>query len=371
MSFRVRIAAIALFLFWFTGRLLAQQPVSWHDPSPHNIEFVTVDDNVKLEVLDWGGSGRPLVLLAGFGDTAHVFDDFAAKLTSTNHVYGITRRGFGASSHPDSGYSADRLGDDVLAVFDALKLERPILVGHSFAGEELSSVGTRYPQRIAGLIYLEAAYDEAYYSPSLGDYDIDLPELKKKLEQLQAAKEPKVKHQLIEELLQTDLPLFERDLDELRKMTPELPSPPRSTAEDRKNIDAWQSRQKRNDGVAMPESELRQQYEVSNTGVVGSKKPTVDDQLFLAGFQKYTDIRVPVLAIFASPHDWGPFLENNPTAHEAMKPGESAMAARVEAFETGVPSAHVVRLPNANHYVFLSNEADVLREMRAFIATLR
>ena len=188
----------------------------WHDPSPHNTESVTVDDNVELEVLDWGGSGRPLVLLAGFGNTAHVFDDFAAKLTSTNHVYGITRRGFGASSHPDSGYSADRLGDDVLAVFDALKLERPILVGHSFAGEELSSVGTRYPQRIAGLIYLEAAYDEAYYSPSLGDYDVDLPELKKKLEQLQIAKEPKVKHQLIEELLQTDLPLFERDLDDAR-----------------------------------------------------------------------------------------------------------------------------------------------------------
>jgi len=35
-----------------------------------------------------------------------------------------------------------------------------------------------------------------------------------------------------------------------------------------------------------------------------------------------------------------------------------------------VPSAHVVRIPNANHYVFLSNEADVLREMNAFIATL-
>ena len=121
----------------------------------------------------------------------------------------------------------------------------------------------------------------------------------------------------------------------------------------------------------MPESELREQYEVSNTGVVGSKKPTVDDQLFLAGFQKYTDIRVPVLAIFASPHDWGPFLESNPTAREAMKPGESAMAARVEAFEIGVPSAHVVRLANANHYVFLSNEADVLREMRAFVVTLR
>jgi len=36
-----------------------------------------------------------------------------------------------------------------------------------------------------------------------------------------------------------------------------------------------------------------------------------------------------------------------------------------------VPGARVVRLPNANHYVFISNEADVLREMRAFLATVK
>jgi non-heme chloroperoxidase len=36
-----------------------------------------------------------------------------------------------------------------------------------------------------------------------------------------------------------------------------------------------------------------------------------------------------------------------------------------------LPSARVVRLPGANHYVFLSNEADVLREMRAFLSRLQ
>jgi hypothetical protein len=69
----------------------------WKDPSPHTIRFVTVEKGVRLEVVDWGDSGRPLVLLAGGGDTAHVFDDFAPKLTSSFHVYGITRRGFGES----------------------------------------------------------------------------------------------------------------------------------------------------------------------------------------------------------------------------------------------------------------------------------
>ncbi len=156
------LAPVVLLVALFTRNLLAQQPIAWLDPSPHTSKFVTVEKKVKLEVLDWGGSGRPVVLLAGLGSTAHTFDEFAPKLTPEYHVYGITRRGFGASSAPASGYSADRLGDDILVVLDALKIERPVLIGHSIAGEELSSIGTRYPGRIAGLIYLEAAYESAY-----------------------------------------------------------------------------------------------------------------------------------------------------------------------------------------------------------------
>ena len=40
------------------------------------------------------------------------------------------------------------------------------------------------------------------------------------------------------------------------------------------------------------------------------------------------------------------------------------------AFQIGVPTARVVKLKNTNHYVFMSNEADVLRELRAFLAGL-
>ena len=113
-------------------------------------------------MLDWGGSGWPLVLLAGGGDTAHVFDEFAPHLTAGYHVYGITRRGFGASGFSPTEYGADRLGDDVLAVIDALKINRPVLVGHSIGGEELSSVGSRRPDRVAALIYLDAGYPYAF-----------------------------------------------------------------------------------------------------------------------------------------------------------------------------------------------------------------
>jgi len=67
----------------------------------------------------------------------------------------------------------------MLAVLDALKLNRPVLAGHSIAGEELSSVGTRHPERIAGLIYLDAAYPYAFYNSAQGDFFVDTAELQK------------------------------------------------------------------------------------------------------------------------------------------------------------------------------------------------
>ena len=98
-------------------------------------QFVDVQSDVKLEVLDWGGSGRNLVLLAGLGSTAHVFDSLGPKLAVHYHVIGITRRGFGQSSARQTGFDARRLGDDVVAVRDALHIADPVLVGHSIAGE--------------------------------------------------------------------------------------------------------------------------------------------------------------------------------------------------------------------------------------------
>jgi pimeloyl-ACP methyl ester carboxylesterase len=105
-------------------------------------------------------------------------------------VYGISRRGYGASSSPESGYTADRLGDDVLAVIDALKLNRPVLAGHSIAGEELSSIGSRHPEKVSGLVYLDAGYPYALYTPeasvtsrTMGGivWGLDLNDLRNKL----------------------------------------------------------------------------------------------------------------------------------------------------------------------------------------------
>jgi hypothetical protein len=46
-----------------TATCAAPPAQQWRDPSPHQARFITVDSSVKLEVLDCGGSGVPIVLL--------------------------------------------------------------------------------------------------------------------------------------------------------------------------------------------------------------------------------------------------------------------------------------------------------------------
>jgi non-heme chloroperoxidase len=367
------VLTFVLMLISLPARLPAQEAAPWHDPSPHSVQFVAVDKDVKLEVLDWGGTGRPLVLLAGLGDTAHVFDDFAPQLTSKYHVYGITRRGFGASSKPDSGYSADRLGDDVLAVLDALKIERPVLAGHSIAGEELSSVGTRHPERVAGLIYLEAGYPYALYVPLHGDFRVDWVDLQNKVSKIQSGIDPAQLENLVKEMRQENLPELERDL---RQMESELkaplpPGPPPPTDADRANVSALRAWQAKVFGYAVPDAEVREQHEVLQDGRIGPVKPDKAAAV-TAGFQKYTEIRGPVLAFFAIPQDLGPYVDahSSPALLAAVAAYFSAIEEPQAKAFAALPNARVVRLPHALHWVYMSNEADVLREMNAFIGSL-
>ena len=132
---------------------------------PKRDVYIAVESGVKDEVLDWGGTGRAVMLLAGAGVTARGFRSIVPELTKRYHVYSMTRRGYGNSSKPPyvaANYSASRLGQDVLAVLDALQIEKPVLIGHSIAGEELSYIGTHDPKRVAALIYLDSGYGYAY-----------------------------------------------------------------------------------------------------------------------------------------------------------------------------------------------------------------
>jgi pimeloyl-ACP methyl ester carboxylesterase len=286
------------------------------DASPHQVRLVSVDSAVRVEVLDWGGSGRPVVLLAGGAQTAHDFDQLAPKLATKYRVFGITRRGLGASSRPEFGYESDRLADDVIAVIDSLKLDRPVLAGHSRAGAELSSIGSRRPDRVAGLIYLDAGYYYAYYDTARGNLGLDMPEMQRKLQRLQfgPAMTRRQADSLIREFIEFDLPLVTKQLKESQRGWAHLP----------------------------------------DTAVLRVRTPEIGSvlQKMWAGGQRYTSIRAPTLALYSEIGCHG----------DTPSPADD--------FRRLFPSARVVCLERAEHYIWHSNEPDVLREIDAFITSL-
>ncbi len=322
--------AILVLLVALVPAFQAPQPAPWKDPSSHASRLIPVAQDVRLEVLDWGGTGRPLVLLAGGGDTAHVFDDFAPKLTRDFHVYGITRRGFGASTFAPVTSGADTFGDDVLAVLDALKLERPTLAGHSIAGQELSSIGTRYPKRIAALVYFDAGFPYAFDNGKI--------------------------------------PTFEEIVKVFNSGAPQQPPP---TDADLATFAGLRQYYTRVLGFTYPEAELRQKRSVTPEGRVGPPLSFPGGASVLTSITKFAEIPVPTLFLVSSQHPGQWAVGSTDLKIAGQITALSALKARqAKSIEEGLPGAQVVMLPASNHHVFLSNEADVLREMRAFLGRL-
>jgi len=136
------------------------------DKSPHKTGFLTVN-KVKLHYLDWGGNGETLLFLHGMGDTPHGYDDFAPKFTNQFRVLGLTRRGHGESEIPQTGYDSATLVEDIRQFLDSLKIQRVVLAGHSFAGDELTRFAVVHPGRVIKLIYFDSAYDHSRVPESL------------------------------------------------------------------------------------------------------------------------------------------------------------------------------------------------------------
>src|SRR5229473_5621404 len=87
----------------------------------------------------------------------------------------------------------------------------------------------------------------------------------------------------------------------------------------------------------------------------------------------YEHVRAPTLAIFAltpptevieSRGEPDKKIEDPVKVAEAQTRYTERLEAIIKDFQNSMPAAHVVILRGANHYVFRSNEADVLREMR-------
>jgi pimeloyl-ACP methyl ester carboxylesterase len=209
------------------------------------------------------------------------------------------------------------------------------LVGHSIAGVELSSVATIHPDSIAGVIYLEAAYPYAF--------DNGNGPTMKEFQALQG------------------------------------PQPPTPGESDLRSFGALQKWDAEVYGFRLPESEFHQTWDSTSDGQVGKPCDFPGSEIFMNimnGTKKYTRITVPALAIFAIPHIRETWMNKSadPTVRAEADGYFAALDVMAEkqakAFEFGVSTGRVIRL-RGMHYIFVSNESDVLREMRAFLASLK
>ena len=323
---------------WPTQAIATDKPSACIDSplyktSPFKTEkFITVSPGVRLEVLDWGGSGHVMVLLTGSGDNAHVFDYFAIQFTKFFHVIGITRRGWLPSSQPKSGYDVETRADDDIRILDSLGIKRAIFVGHSIAGSELSKIAVKYRSYVEKLVYLDAS---------------DLAE---------------------------------------RNTFPDVPSPfSLFTDADARSLFAFQAAYARLLAVREPIPATCLAFEFNKRGMVtGTSTPEPIAAQLSAGVSipanpptDWADIKVPRLGIFAPPTlssklpwywylsaaDQAVFNERFPRLIEWYSDVISKFAEQ----HPGNPTPRVYLLPGAPHYVYINNEAEVVRKMRAFL----
>jgi pimeloyl-ACP methyl ester carboxylesterase len=270
------------------------------------------EPGVKLEVLDWGGNGSLLLLLPGMGNTAHVFDDFALAFNDRWHVVGLSRRGFGASTLPPSSsasYTLSALGTDILRVLDHLNAPRAVLVGHSFAGEELTWLALEHPERVTALVYLDAAYDRAAHGKEFAGAS--------------------------------------------------RPEPP-TTAADFESARAYGAHLSRIMEMPVPLDEIVATFELDQRGrVVGpvQKADVITQMLSSIVSPDYARIQAPTLALYANADYW-------PSDKAAVFAREREQLARQ------LPRARIITVDHAPHYLYLTHQEQVVRDIRDFLGGL-
>ena len=120
-------------------------------------------DGGSLYVRDHAGAGPAFVLLHGFPDNAHIYDDLIPHLAAAGRrIVTVDFLGFGASDKPKGAlYSFPQQLADVEAVVDALELDRVIPVGHDAGGPAAVNFALRHPDRTAAVVLMNAFYGAA------------------------------------------------------------------------------------------------------------------------------------------------------------------------------------------------------------------
>jgi pimeloyl-ACP methyl ester carboxylesterase len=119
-------------------------------------KHTVVRDDVRLVCRDWGGKGRPVILLHGLAGHAGEWDAVARNLSSAYRIIAVDQRGHGESERHPRDVSRAAYVADVLAVLDQLALHRPILAGQSLGGHTAMLAAAAHADRFTGLVLIEA-----------------------------------------------------------------------------------------------------------------------------------------------------------------------------------------------------------------------
>lgn len=135
--------------------------------------FVTVDSGVNLYVEDINPSGsKTIVFLHGWPLSNEQFEyQFNILPAMGYRCIGVDWRGFGKSDRPMSGYSFNRLADDIRSLVDTLQLTNFTLLGHSTGG----AIAMRYVSRhhgfgVSKLVLVDAAAPVGFTAETANDF---------------------------------------------------------------------------------------------------------------------------------------------------------------------------------------------------------
>jgi haloalkane dehalogenase len=116
----------------------------------------------RIYVRDYAGAAPAFVLMHGFPDNLHIWDDLVRHLVAAGRrVVAFDFLGFGASDKPGAGYSfAQQLGD-LEAVVAHLGLGQIVPVAHDSSGIAAVNFAVEHPSEVAALCILNSAYDNS------------------------------------------------------------------------------------------------------------------------------------------------------------------------------------------------------------------
>lgn len=146
-------AALGLFAF---GLTLASSVANAAEPK----EMRIAHDGYQIVVKDYPGAEPAFVMVHGFPDNQHIYDELAPILSERNRrVITFDFLGFGDSDKPQGfAYSFEQQLGDLSAVADGLKLKHFIPVAHDAGGPAVINYVLQHPDRIASVVLLNTYY---------------------------------------------------------------------------------------------------------------------------------------------------------------------------------------------------------------------